>query len=163
MQCEICEKLIAEGKRVRIEGSIVTTCNDCARFGEVVGLTSYQKQNSLPPKVEAKKDVDFVVDADDELIEDYAEVIREKRMRRGLKQEELAKLINEPASLIHRIEVGRLEPSPEVARKLQHVLRIKLFKRPQPESLLPQTSSSRGEVTLGDMVVVKKKVKKKDA
>jgi putative transcription factor len=163
MQCEVCDKHIVEGKRVKIEGSVVVTCDACARYGEVVGVASSveKKKPAVAPEVSEKTEsVDFAVGGLEELVENYAEIIRNKRMRRGLKQEELAKLVNEPASLIHRLEIGRFEPSPEVARKLQHALGVKLLHKSEDMGLPAQKEKDSGDVTLGDMVVIKKKEKK---
>jgi putative transcription factor len=164
MQCEVCDKHIVEGKRVRIEGSVVVTCEACARYGEVVGSANSvekKKPSAAAQEVSEKREVaDFAVGGLEELVENYAEVIRNKRMRRGLKQEELAKLINEPTSLVHRLEIGRFEPSPDVARKLQHALGVKLLHKSEEVGLPAQKEKDSGEVTLGDMVVIKKKEKK---
>jgi uncharacterized protein (TIGR00270 family) len=81
-------------------------------------------------------------------------------MRRGLKQEDLAKIINEPTSLIHRLEIGRFEPSPEVVKKLEHALGVKLLHKSEDMGLPAQKGKEDGEVTLGDLVVIKKKEKK---
>lgn len=163
MQCEVCDKYMVEGKRVRIEGSVVITCDACARYGEVVGFASgvEKKKPAAAQEVSEKKEVvDFAVGGSEELVENFAEVIRDKRMRRGLKQEELAKLINEPTSLIHRLENGSFEPSPTVVKKLQHALGVKLLHKSEDVGLPPQKEKDEGEVTLGDMVVIKKKEKK---
>jgi len=132
MQCEICGGYVEVGKRVRVEGAIVTACDRCAGYGEVVAVVRKPKPR-LRRRVEEGK---------------------EKPV--NLKQEELAKKINEPASLIHRIESGRMEPTTEVARKLERVLRIKLIKKVEDVEF-KETKAEKGGLTLGDLIVVRDK------
>ena len=47
MQCEICEKGIEKGKRIKLEGSIVVACEGCSKYGEVVS-------EAQPPKAEGR-------------------------------------------------------------------------------------------------------------
>jgi len=159
MQCEICEKGIERGKRIKLEGSVIVVCESCSRYGEVVEEVKPQK---LKPKIVEKKDEvkerpEFNLYIEEELIEGYPELIKNKRESLWMKQEELARRINEPSSLIHRIESGRFEPSPKVVRKIQSTLGIKLLERSGPEDLQTLESDFPEDLTLGDLVVVKKR------
>lgn len=145
---------------MKIEGSVVVTCDDCARYGEVVGFVSSRDKKKPALKPEEKEDVSFDAGGD-ELIDNYPEVIRKKREMHELKQEDLAKLINEPASLIHRVETGRMEPSLEVARKLQKALGVRLLHKSDSGSIDSVKPTESDELTLGDMVVIKKRGEKK--
>jgi putative transcription factor len=60
-------------------------------------------------------------------VPDYNAVVKKARERLGLTQEELGRRVGEKASVISKIETGRLRPSVMLARKLEHVLRIKLL------------------------------------
>jgi putative transcription factor len=159
MQCEICERYIEKGKRVRIEGSVVVTCDGCSRYGEVVGAAFSHEVVKPPQKVEEKTEVAFDLEVE-ALVEDYPELIRKKREKMDMKQEELARLINEPASLIHRIEIGKMEPSPQIARKLQQKLGVRLLQKSGDMDVHPMKSKTTEELTLGDLVVVKKKARR---
>lgn len=141
---------------MRIEGSVVVTCEDCARFGEVVGFVSSREKKKPAVRAEVSEGVSFDVGGDD-LVDDYPGIIRDKREKMGLKQEDLAKLINEPSSLIHRLETGRMEPDPEVASKLQKALGVKLLCKSGSEVVQPEKPTGSDELTLGDLVVIKKK------
>ncbi len=155
MQCEVCEKYIAEGKQVRIEGSVVITCPDCARYGEVLDNISSKKTKVQKPQ-KARENTSFNIEGDS-LKDDYARIIHNKRERKNLKQEELAKKINEPASLINKIERGRIKPNLKVAKKLEHILEINLFETKSSEDTDDYSSSNEGDLTLGEVVVIKKK------
>jgi len=160
MQCEICERYIEGGKKVRVEGSIVITCDECSRYGEIIGTVSPKEAKQPSSKVEEKEKTIAFEPEGEELVDNYPELIRRAREKIGMKQEELARLINEPASLIHRIEIGKMEPSPKIARKLQQKLGVKLLQKLGVTDIQPMKANVPEELTLGDLVVVKKKVKK---
>ena len=167
MQCEICEKGIEKGKRIKLEGSVVVACEECSRYGEVVAEA--QPPKPKPKVVEKRAEVgerpkvderpEFILYIQEELVEGYPELIKNRRESLDMKQEELAKRINEPSSVVHRIESNRFEPSPKIAKKIQSVLGIKLMERVEPGEMEAQTSKIPDELTLGDLVVVKKRKK----
>jgi len=155
MQCEMCGKDVEEFYRTRIEGTILNVCKSCAAHGEVL------KEIRPEPKKDIKKQVvenPSKPEIIEELVEGYAEKIKNKRERLDLKQEELAKKINEKESIIQKIESGHFAPSVELARKLERFLGIKLIEEVEEGKLIvsPKPSSS-DEFTLGDFVKVRKK------
>ncbi len=157
MQCETCGKYIERGKRVRLEGSVVVTCESCANYGEILGdAKPYVPKPSIHT---AEKKENFEL-SEKEIDEDYARIIREAREKIGMKQEDLAKKINQPKSLIHRIESGSFEPKENLARTFEKILGVKLFvdndEKTKSEGKLKHEDK---EVTLGDLVVIKKRSK----
>jgi putative transcription factor len=88
----------------------------------------------------------------DELAQDYDERIRTARERAKLSQEDLAKELNEKASLIRKLEHGDTLPSDEVQRKLERELDIDLTEGASSEDTEWEGGSSSGEYTLGDVV-----------
>jgi len=167
MQCEICEKGIDKGKRIKLEGSIVVACEQCSRYGEIVAEAEppkpkprvVEKRTEVEERVNIEERPEFVLYIQEELVEGYPELIKNKRESLGMKQEELAKKINEPSSLVHRVESGRFEPNPKIAKKIQSVLGIKLMEKTGSEELGAMTSKVPDELTLGDLVIVKKRKK----
>ncbi len=172
MQCEICAKIMDHGKKVRLEGSVMTACDECAKSGTVIREISTRKPDKKKDasagfkfndsRVAIKRKVETVEEHDiefsEELIENYADAIKNARDRVGLKQDELAKMINEPSSLIHRIESHRIEPSIIVAKKLENVFKIKLVKKAESFSDADmETKKKSGELTLGDLVTVRRR------
>jgi len=158
MQCETCGKYIDRGKRVRLEGSVVVTCDECAKYGEIVGdVKPYVSQ----PKIQnIDKEENFDITVEKEIDEDYARIIREARENLGIKQEDLAKKINQPKSLIHRIESGGFEPKENLARTFEKILGVKLFVASEEKSKSEgKLKHDDKEVTLGDLVVIKKRIK----
>lgn len=159
MQCEICGEYIDKGKRIRVEGSIVVACNKCAAYGEIVGVAYSEKSRKKKPKIEVEGWKErFEIEIEEELVDDYARIIKDARENRGLKQEELGKMINEPTSLIHRIEIGKIEPTIEVARKIQKKLGVRILRHvDRGSSKLMSNTEGKKELTLGDMIVIRKK------
>lgn len=160
MQCEICERYIEKGKRVKVEGSIIITCDECSSYGEVIGEVKIgEERKKVKRETEPLQErIEFEIETED-LVEDYPKIIREAREKKGMKQKDLASSINEPVSLIHRIESGRLKPGPIIIRKIQSKLGIKLFEKSKDLEIQEIKTSLPKELTLGDLVVVRKKGK----
>ena len=157
MQCETCGKPIREGKKVKLEGSIVITCADCAAYGTVVGDVKREEKKVVKPSPQVKAEVKLSVPEETEaLVEDYNVRIRTAREKRQMKQEDLAKVLNEPVSVIHRVESGRFEPGDALLKKLEHHLGIRLIEKTGGLASLIKRGDSK-DLTFGDVVVVKKK------
>jgi putative transcription factor len=87
----------------------------------------------------------------EEVATDYDERIRSAREGRGLSQEDLAKELNEKASLIRKLERGDMLPSDEVQKKLERELDISLSEGAGDEDA-EWSSGSSTTTTLGDVV-----------
>jgi putative transcription factor len=89
----------------------------------------------------------------DELAQDYDQRIRSARESRGQSQEELAKDLNEKASLIRKLERGEVLPSDDVQRKLERALGITLSESSgADEDTEWSGGAATGGTTLGDVV-----------
>jgi len=58
---------------------------------------------------------------------EYAKLIREARMKKGLTHEQLGAQMNEKAGLLRRFETGALKPDELFAKKFQRFLGIHLY------------------------------------
>jgi len=151
---------MVEGKKVLVEGSRIVTCESCASYGKVVGEIKRKEEKKKDDKIESRPfEVDFDVEIKEEIADDYPEIIKKARESKNMKQEDLAKMINEPVSLIQRIESGRIEPPLDVVKKIQTKLNIKVIKKPDAESIVQKKAEFPKEITLGDLVMVKKRKK----
>lgn len=147
MYCEVCgEKIFGRGHRVVVEGSKLTVCDKCKNLGvEAKQVKIVVKKRSQKPKP--------IVD-DYEIVENFHEIVRREREKRGWTQEDLAKRIQEKGTLIRKIENKEITPEKEVIEKLERVFGIRLRERVEEvkvegsKSLIP---------TLGDVVVIKRK------
>lgn len=92
-----------------------------------------------------------------EVAEDYSKLVRRKRMKVGLSQEELAKRVKVKLSFIQKIETGKMAPDSRLCRELEHELKIKLLV-PRKEATIPK-SAAPAEITLGDIIHIKDRTK----
>lgn len=88
----------------------------------------------------------------DELATDYDERVREARESAGQSQSELAKELNEKASLIRKIERGETLPSDDIQEKLERKLNIDLSAGSSSGETEWDSGSSSEGYTLGDVV-----------
>jgi len=88
-------------------------------------------------------------------VEDFGQLIRTARERRGMSQLEVARRINERASVIAKLESGKMSPTIELARKLERLFKITLLE----EAEIPDIpiKSSGQTTTLGDVVEIRRK------
>ena len=182
--CELCGRnMKGRGRNVTIEGASMLVCPQCAaRFGgqptssesrltstprlrpSWVGgperPTHTQPRRTTSPKPRPKPKSGVLID-ELELIEDYAKKIRTARQRKNISQEELAQKIGERISTLQSIEAGRLKPTGKTIRGLERELEISLL---EPVGAVPiKVSKDRAGPgpTLGDRVVVKRKMSQK--
>jgi putative transcription factor len=87
-----------------------------------------------------------------ELAQDYDERIRQAREKRGMSQADLAKELNEKASLIRKLERGDTLPSDKVQSKLERELGIDLDAGGSSGDDEDWSGGSSTKTTLGDVV-----------
>jgi putative transcription factor len=171
----MCGTETSSPNRVKIEGAELDVCDECTDFGTEVktqdssGSTSTKYSTSSSSSGSSggasggttssnsggggggrSRGQDMFDDIED-LAQDYDERIRDARESAGLSQEELAKSVNEKASLIRKLEHGDTLPSDEVQRELEGELDIDLSGGTAEETEW-EGGESTGEYTLGDMV-----------
>jgi len=135
-----------------VEGSMLSLCNECSKFGKVISVVREEKK-------EKRKEVKAAEESEEEIIlsvvAGYGEVIKKKREKLGIKQEDFAKEIKEKVSLVHKIETNHFEPSISLARKIEKFLHIKLIEQEKIEKGSSVKEKSEG-FTIGDFIKVKK-------
>ncbi|WP_254841329.1 multiprotein bridging factor aMBF1 [Natronomonas marina] len=173
VQCEMCGAETGSPKTVKIEGAELEVCDDCADFGTEVQTqdtsstsTKYSTSSSSSSSSSASSGGSSgtggggggggsrrdMFDEMDEVVPDYDQRIRNARESEGLTQEELAKQLNEKASLIRKLERGDVLPSDKVQRKLEKALGISLSEGGGGDDSEWSSDSSTGGTTLGDVV-----------
>ena len=174
MRCEICGSQIwGKPRKALVEGATLIVCEECAKHSSQtmpltgarrggrpsVGLPLPRERRPQPKSVKPSKDVrgeDYII------VEGFGGLIKRFREQKGWTQEELAFKIGEKASFVGKLETEKVYPSFDVARKLEHVLGVKLISRmaegsPREAYLKPQPSKGREMPTLGDVAVFKDK------
>jgi putative transcription factor len=182
VRCEVCgRKIHSDPIRANIEGAKLTVCPECAKHGKIIypdeenhtpkspfltvasGSTSAPtstatataaKPKRQPQMMQKKRQLTAKVDTSQELVEGYANKIRIAREKLGLTHEDLGLKINERASVLKHIELGKMEPNNLLTNKLERTLKIKLLVPVETEKPgQPQIASTKNqEMTLGDLI-----------
>jgi len=188
--CELCGRgMKGHGRNIVIEGASMNVCPQCAfKFGQQpsgsssprvssrqgqqaswLGIPERQpSSSSLPPPISRAKpkpkpkSPSMGVRLDDmELIEDYARIVLAARQKKGISQDELAQKVGESISTLKAIEAGRQKPTEKTIRGLERELDISLLEPLGTVPIKTSTGQSTAGPTLGDRVVVKRKVSQK--
>ena len=138
--CELCG---SSGNLIKaiVEGSLLNVCEKCSRFGRAIVVKQEQK---IRPIKQNTIDIVNVINPE------YPKLIKEAREKFGLKQEDLAKKLDEKLSIIHKLETGHLQPTILLAKKLEKLLNISLIEVYQ-ETHEKLNFKDRG-LTIGDLV-----------
>lgn len=143
-------------------------CDRCARLGTEVQVQTGPRPSSgrtaggVPPSsgrtanppVRRRRDVFDLIGGD--IVEDYADRIREARLEKGMSQKDLALELKEKEHLIKKIENGDLIPEDSVRKKLEVALGIRLI----DSDGMPDDGGGHADATgttLGDVIQIKRK------
>jgi len=148
-ECEISGKQVPKTIKVRIEGVVMHVAPEYANLGTVL-----EQPASVPPSypkvgyksAPVKKDVEH-------LVGDFGKKLKNAREAKGLRQEDLAKMMMEKTSTIHQVESGHLRPDDKLLTKFKHFLGVDLMRKfHDDESYTPKKSD---KMTLGDLMGLK--------
>lgn len=167
MRCEVCgRKIHTDPLRAEIEGAKLTVCVECSKYGRIITHEEADmtpKQTGQPftpiPVHVPKKKIEARVELTQEMVEGYHHKIRLAREKLGLSHEDLGKKISEKASVLRKLETGKMAPNNLLVTKLEHVLKIKLL-APISNEKIPQMQAQKTasrELTLGDLMPINKK------
>ncbi|MHB9303159.1 multiprotein bridging factor aMBF1 [Thermofilum pendens] len=150
VRCEICGREIrGPAYRVRVEGAELIVCSQCAKGKTVIGVLTFSQGAPSKPRTAVTRrrrggEVEEII------VENYGEIIRSARERMGWTRDVLAAMVGEKESTIRRIEAGQLEPTIDLARKLEKVLKVKLIEELTDYGDYSEDYGYEG-VTLGDI------------
>jgi len=169
LNCDICgREITGQAFKVRVEGAKMLVCAKCQQLGKPYAEDAAPRPPRRPstsaitmsgpisrpgPRrrvAELPKEMDEL-----DIAEDYPARVRDRRMKIGLSQEELAKRVKEKLSVIQKVETGKMAPNSRLCRELEHELKVKLLV-PLKEAALPKAAAP-AEVTLGDIIRIKGK------
>ena len=155
MPCDMCSGPNAIFK-VEVEGSRLTICEKCSRFGNLLGRVQVAQKpvkTSLNSPILPQKKTETI----QVIKSDYSASLRKARDKLGITQEELAKRLMEKESVLHKIESGHMKPDLVLARKLEKALKVELVEQVEVEAggLSPEKKVKGEGLTLGDLISLK--------
>jgi putative transcription factor len=157
MRCEICgKKLVEEPLKTKVDGSIMLTCKECSKFGKVQREPPKPKRPGAPRGGKATKRIQRPIEPVEEVIENYNEIVRQAREKKGWSREELGEKIYEKASVVNRIESGKMVPDLKLARKIEKIMHVVLIEKSDDISADETGHSKVRGTTIGDIDRIKK-------
>lgn len=151
VDCEMCGKKDANIK-AKVEGTTMTVCSSCAKFGEVVQTSKrgkfFNRNNSSFRKE----------DSEEKVISNISQEVKRLRREKNITPEELAKQVNEKESIILKIESGSFRPSIKLANKLGKFFHTRFVRKEQPaqqeqtQEKEEQNSQKHRSLTMGDIL-----------
>ncbi len=161
--CEMCGQSVPRGRTVAVEGSLLTVCEHCAKFGKEVvprqATPAARRGSGVDPNIAARLDArrrrltprDVYDQAGEEdLLLGFGEIIRRAREAKGWKREDLGKAINERVSIIEKLEKEGMRPNDKLIPRLERALGIRL--RGKVHGTPVKRSGEARPLTLGDLV-----------
>jgi len=156
MMCEMCGEEKLHLYKAIVEGSIISVCDRCKKFGEVISVEKPKVEE--PKKEKPKPEVKLEDEIQEVVVDDYSWKVRKAREEKSMTQEELAKALAEKESMIHKIESNQMVPSLQLAKKLEQFLRIDLIEEFNPNKEPVKELNLKDEaITIGDLIRLKKK------
>lgn len=161
--CDMCGKLTDDLVKARVEGTMMHTCRNCGRFGEVLGEVTVKVQEDvqinkihIPVQQTAEEEIT------EQVVPDFSSKIRKAREKLGMDQKDFAQYIAEKESIVSKLENSSFVPSLQTARKLERKLNIRLIEEIKEEKAVAGSSDSKLKgltdyFTLGHFIKVKKK------
>lgn len=136
--------------RASIEGSLLSVCEGCGKYGKIAGRIHVATEKKKEEKtIAAEEETEFVV-------ANIGTLLKGKRESLGLKQEEFARKIAVKESILHKIETGHFIPGIGEAKRIEKALGLRLTETVEAvENAVPQ--AKKDQLTLGDMIKIKKK------
>jgi putative transcription factor len=162
MICELCGKNVTFTRKVTIEGVQLEVCAECAKFG-IESKKQAPKEEGPKPVIAQRLEVrerrskprDVLQATErEELVDDFARLIRDARSRKGMTQKDLAMKINERLTVLSKVETGDMRPDDKMISKLEKELGIKLKEKVVDTPVAKGMSSST--LTLADLIKMQK-------
>ena len=166
MYCEVCgNEIVGKPARSLVEGATLIVCQQCSSLGKVLpgfperGPRTARITHPGPAPSHTRTPLESLPKSVEEsdLVEDYAQVVKEGREKLGLSQTDLAFKAKEKLTVIQKIELGKMMPTMRLTKELEHILRVKLL-APRGElevSTVPVRQAGPRELTLGDIALVR--------
>lgn len=163
MICEMCGKEVPVTKPMLVEGTKLSLCPNCARFGdEYKGSATKTPAGAPVPKSVIEERLqrrerrmqtkDVYAASTMELIDNYGKVVKAAREAKGMDIDEFAKSILERRGTIARLEANDLVPDDKLINKLEKALDIVLKEEIQSGGQAAGGSKKSDGMTLSNFI-----------
>ncbi|MGI0130690.1 MAG: helix-turn-helix domain-containing protein [Thermoplasmata archaeon] len=141
MLCEMCGQEVELTRRVRVEGSVLALCAECAKFGKAVdpppapglpaaaprrvGYAGGASRASSGPRNLQERDLYREI-GEMELAPDWPKRIRVAREALHWTPQDFGKKLNEKKSIVLKLEAGGFRPPDELVRRVERLLKVRL-------------------------------------
>lgn len=157
----MCGKEVPVTKPMLVEGTKLSLCQNCAKFGDDYKSTASSPgapvsktviEERLQKRERRMQTKDVYSSTTLELIDDYGTVIREAREAKGMDQEEFAKSILEKKGILAKIEANDLVPDDKLIAKLEKALNIRLKEEVQSGAQVGGSGKRSDSMTLSNFI-----------
>ncbi len=162
-ECEVCGRQTDKVIKRQIEGTTVSVCPACARYGSSVSLFAMKKREARQRRrhVQARRrKLHAVKDLYEryEVVENYHLIIRRRREELGMKQKDFAKRLGIKESMLQKMEAGKFIPDIPTCMKIEAILGVKILREAVDEEVLARFEG-RAEVepTIGEVLEIKRR------
>lgn len=161
-ECEICGRSTDDLYEIKVEGAMMLVCRRCSAGKEVLHKfgkeTKQTIRQSVGTRAAPSRGSGNAGEGEEEIVDNYGEVIRSAREALGLPLRVLAEKINETESSLARIERQKAPPGDKARKKLEKELGIKLMAKGEAKKpvVLPRKDQP---LSIWDVAKKKGKVK----
>jgi putative transcription factor len=160
MICEMCGKEVPATRQVIIEGTRLSVCPGCAKFGDEyktggasgapVAASVVEERLQRRERRMGTRDV-YEGTTSTEIIDDFGRAVREAREKKGMDLEKFSASINEKKGTIAKVETNSMIPDDKLAKKLEKALGISLRETVQTGAM-PGSANNNGKMTLSNFI-----------
>lgn len=146
-QCDMCGKSVDRLTLGIIEKVELNVCPDCLKLGKRKPTPRPLKQSFNSYNSSSRPEQRVIINS--------GNLIKSAREKLGMRQQDLAKMLQIKDSFLHHIEIGDMPLRLKLAKKFEETLSITLIKEVKSISVAPDEVKSTG-MTLGDLIKFKK-------
>jgi len=153
LRCEMCGKVCDLFHKTNVEGSILNLCENCSSYGTILEIVKDEIPEEIIPEKKKIEDRELIIDG-------FGALIRERREKRKMTQEEVAKAIAEKESVIRSVESESIPMGFKLAKKFEQFFKIKLIYLESELSKMDNFVQKKVDihdenVTIGDLIKAK--------
>ena len=152
--CEVCGTNKGPYYIVMVEGSRVSCCKECSKYGHIL-IAPVEPKSKKSDSAEGEKPSRPVIE--EMVMSDYWIKIRTAFEKSGMEQDDFAKRINVKVSVLQNMISNKFVPDLKLAKRLEKELSIRLIEEQADVRGAYNEDKSKMPTTLGDIITIKKK------